>query len=513
MYSVLRGFVILYLLCVSLVSVAQTRTRIVQHQVGEQETVYGLAQKYNTTVEKIYEINSWARSGIKVGDKLIIYTGNAHKLDEAKAVATKPSTGKHQMPSGGELKHTIEAGETLYRITRIYGISEQDLMRANPGISSSNFPIGVVLRIPRGGLSKDVASSERKANDSKQDSIQTREERIAEVRPVKVLLMLPFRKATRYLEFYQGFLMGMTELKKDGINIQVTALEADNDEAVTEHIFAGEVQGYDFVIGGVTEEQNRMLAQAVRTGYYIVPFSDVHEVNSSRLIQLNQTQSEVMDRVIPEFVRRYEGRTIVFTRRNDDAESSFVQKLKRALQTAGVSYKTINVSNSNLALMLGRDDVVVPCTPDRSLAEMSLRAMGSDNQEATVFGYPQWQSYGDSFVRLLHERGGTIYSTFYFDKHTSEAKQFLTRFNAWYNKRVMDSYPKYSVLGYDVARYFVRAYAAYGSAFISNGGQLPSDGLQMDIEVEKSTLHDGYSNSRFYFVSYERDGSITRYSY
>lgn len=108
--------------------------------------------------------------------------------------------------------------------------------------------------------------------------------------------------------------------------------------------------------------------------------------------------------------------------------------------------------------------------------------------------------------------GTTIYSTFFFDKQTSEAKQFLTKFNAWFNKRVTDSYPKYSVLGYDVARYFIRASAAYGNNFIQNGSQLPSDGLQLDIEVEKSMSHDGYTNSRFYFVTFEQDGTINRQS-
>ena len=160
---------------------------------------------------------------------------------------------------------------------------------------------------------------------------------------------------------------------------------------------------------------------------------------------------------------------------------------------------------------MGRDVVVVPTTADKDLAFAVMQSLGN-NRACSVFGYPQWQSYGDAFLRQAHQHGTTIYTTFFFDKNTSEAKQFLTKFNAWYNKRVTDSYPKYSVLGYDVARYFIRANAAYGNNFINNGSRLPSAGLQMDIEVLPSKTHRGYTNSRFYFVTFEQDGTTSKQS-
>lgn len=475
---------------------AQSSRRVIEHQVKDNETIYSIAQKYGTSATKVLDINPWAKNAIKAGDKLIIVTSTDYKPQEP----TTPSTGK------GVSQHIIEAGETLYRIARKYNVSEEDIIKLNPGISAYNFPIGVTLRIPANSRRTDATNRDTTKSDYK----TTDETEVEETARVKVLLILPFRKATRYLEFYQGFLMGITDLKKDGINIHLTALEANDDEAVANHIFSGAIQDHDLVIGGVTEEQTKILAQANRIGMYVVPFTDIQGINNSRLIQINQSPSEVIGRVIPEFINKYRGKTVVFARRHEDADDAFAARLKRALRENSISYQSVNISTSSLS-NLSKNVVVVPSTPDKDLAEAVMNSLGG-NTQCSVFGYPQWQSYGDGFIRQAHMHGTTIYSTFFFDKQTSEAKQFLTKFNAWFNKRVTDSYPKYSVLGYDVARYFIRASAAYGNNFIQNGSQLPSDGLQLDIEVEKSMSHDGYTNSRFYFVTFEQDGTINRQS-
>jgi spore germination protein YaaH len=48
----------------------------------------------------------------------------------------------------GQTFHTIQAGETLYRLTVIYNVSAKSILDANPGLSADNFRIGQVVRIP-----------------------------------------------------------------------------------------------------------------------------------------------------------------------------------------------------------------------------------------------------------------------------------------------------------------------------------------------------------------------------
>ena len=127
--------------------------RIVEHRVKGNETVYSIAQTYRTSIEKVFELNPWAKGSIKPGDKLIIYTGADYKKEASNNATSTTATvapikTQPQNDKKGS-KHTIEAGETLYRIARNYGVSEEALISANPGISAYNFPVGMVLNIPK----------------------------------------------------------------------------------------------------------------------------------------------------------------------------------------------------------------------------------------------------------------------------------------------------------------------------------------------------------------------------
>ena len=44
--------------------------------------------------------------------------------------------------------HTIARGETLYRLTIMYGVTAQEICDANPGLSAENFKAGTIVLIP-----------------------------------------------------------------------------------------------------------------------------------------------------------------------------------------------------------------------------------------------------------------------------------------------------------------------------------------------------------------------------
>ena len=168
-------------------STLSAQKRIVEHRVKDNETVYSIAQTYRTSIEKVFELNPWAKGSIKPGDKLIIYTGADYKK-EAPTTTASPTTNtattvkaQPQQDKKGN-RHRIEAGETLYRIARNYGVSEEALISANPGISAYNFPVGLVLNIPT--KSQEVS----KSNNT--DTTNVRTEVVKNIDRVKVLLML-----------------------------------------------------------------------------------------------------------------------------------------------------------------------------------------------------------------------------------------------------------------------------------------------------------------------------------
>lgn len=128
------GFLICFL--VSTVSYSQeigeevrNDTTFKVHVVEQGNTLYGLKQKYSTTIESIIKANPGAEDGIQVGQKLYIPI--------AYNQAAKPSSKKH----------TVKQSETLFGISRQYDVTVDDLIKANPD-AEAGLQIGQELIIP-----------------------------------------------------------------------------------------------------------------------------------------------------------------------------------------------------------------------------------------------------------------------------------------------------------------------------------------------------------------------------
>ena len=51
-------------------------------------------------------------------------------------------------PLKGQTTHKVAAGETLYGLAVNYGVSQEELIKANPGIESSGLKAGQTIVVP-----------------------------------------------------------------------------------------------------------------------------------------------------------------------------------------------------------------------------------------------------------------------------------------------------------------------------------------------------------------------------
>lgn len=63
-------------------------------------------------------------------------------------LATEDSIGVEVVDGKTYVLHRIEQGETLYRISVNYTVSVDDILKANPGLESSVYKAGQVIRVP-----------------------------------------------------------------------------------------------------------------------------------------------------------------------------------------------------------------------------------------------------------------------------------------------------------------------------------------------------------------------------
>lgn len=150
MYFSISYLIFLIALTLTQPSLKAQGKRVLEYQVRSHEATHSILQPDLSSADEVYDLNSWSHLETTTGDKVspILNGPNDYQITED---TTKRST-----------QHIISAGETLYKIALNYGISEEELIRANSGISRTYFPIGRVLRIPQN-------KSDKKAKDAQEN--------------------------------------------------------------------------------------------------------------------------------------------------------------------------------------------------------------------------------------------------------------------------------------------------------------------------------------------------------
>jgi LysM repeat protein len=135
---VIIGLLIFTLLINALPGAAQDDPGPLTHVVQANENLYRIALNYNISVEALMQANGLTDPDLVMeGTTLIIPIGSSAPV----AVAANPA------PAAGT--HTVAPGETLLQIARRYGLTVDDLIRANNIINPSLITVGQVLVIPR----------------------------------------------------------------------------------------------------------------------------------------------------------------------------------------------------------------------------------------------------------------------------------------------------------------------------------------------------------------------------
>ncbi|NDV78620.1 LysM domain-containing protein [Dysgonomonas sp. 511] len=550
---------------------------IITYTVKKGDTVFGIANAHGTTVEEIYELNPKAAKGIKEGDKL--------KIKKSRKAA------RHS-------NHLIESGETLFSVSRMYSISENELRNANPGLDKATFRTGKTIKIPvyentatvatkvatvtattasptthkvgkgetlygigkkydvpvasllganpqlEGGVLKEgniinipakntagttTTASVIRTNDGTQTSVLDIPF-ASSGETVKVGILLPFLeekgniKKDKLIEYYEGFLLSLETLKKKGLNAEVYTFDIGNSsstERLESLLETAELRSLHLIIGGVSKEQIAKISTfSKKTGIkYAIPFGTSKEMLSTpSLYQMTSLHSNLYDEINAGFIKQFNDYNIVFVSesgsKND--KEDFVKQLKKALTESSVTFKTIDGSDNLLAdiknsLNIFKKNILVPTSAsEATLRKILSSAKTLSGESFTLFGYPEWQTYTQHLADL-QKYNSYIYSIFYLNEQDQAVQEVASEYKKWYNKEIINSFPKYAYLGYDTGLYFFSALNKYGSDFSPHikGFSVPT--LQSAIHFEnKDDKNSGFVNKGLYFIQFKSNGSVAK---
>jgi LysM repeat protein len=112
--------------------------RFIVHTVQQGQTLYAVARANAVTVEELLSANPGAADGLSIGEELLI----PQDAVDRKAMKTAPA-----LSNDGVLRHTVQRKETLFGVSRTYGVDVNALIAANPE-ATSGLREGMVLVVP-----------------------------------------------------------------------------------------------------------------------------------------------------------------------------------------------------------------------------------------------------------------------------------------------------------------------------------------------------------------------------
>jgi cell wall-associated NlpC family hydrolase len=136
-------------------TVVEHKEEFITHVVTSKETLYSISKKYGVTMETICETNPELKtSNLRKGAKLKIPNDSQEtSVTDSKEIVEndiQESSKANELNTQNGVVHKVLPKETLFRISKQYGVSVTDLQKLNPGIENG-LPVGYDLILKKEG--------------------------------------------------------------------------------------------------------------------------------------------------------------------------------------------------------------------------------------------------------------------------------------------------------------------------------------------------------------------------
>ena len=504
------------------------------HTIQAGETLYRLSVKYNVTTQAICEANpGLSSSNFRSGQVIVIPVQSQSPVLETSqpTVKDEPTEKKNDWKD----MHKVERKETIYSISREYGITEEELIAANPELKKGKLKRGTFLFIPYGKNDRKEQSTENVTKELTNEEIFNQYESTQkDINTIKAAVMIPFMtgQATnkddqiRMVEFYEGFLMAVDSLKKQGVSIDLYAYDTKGSSATTKNILAKkEMKDMDIIFGPAkTQNIDELAAFADKNNIrLVIPFTPkVDEVfNNPHIYQVNTPQSYLYSEVYEHFTRKFTDSNVIFLNAgNGDIEKDeFVKGMKTELKNKGIKYRDFIVTDNFYEITTVMDtlknNVFIPTSGKSTalvkiLPQLTQIRRERPNYQINLFGYPEWQTYTNDYLASFYEIGTYFYSSFYTNNLFPAAINFTHSYRRWYSKDMANIYPKYGMLGYDIAYFFLKGLSKYGNKLEENLSSIHVTPIQTGFKFERVNNWGGFINRKVFFVHFSKDYELIK---
>lgn len=429
------------------------------------------------------------------------------------------SVGVAQAQESGQIRglHKVKKKETIFGISRMYDITIEQLMKANPEMNEPGYELkkGTVLRIPFSSQTVEASVAKQPTEDGADDMRK---------RAIRLGVMLPLHDINgdgkRMVEYYRGVLMACDSIKQLGISVDVHAWNTPEDGDITPVLNDENAAKCDVIIGPLYSKQMAAISAFVEKHKIklLIPFSiNAPQLADNKYIyQVYQSRTFQDDATINHFVKGFKKHHVVIIDCNDSTsqKGSFTAALRRQIEQENMECSITNLKSTegdfSKAFSRTKANVVILNTgrsPELGIAFSKLNGLKVTDPDLVInmFGYTEWLMYTRTHLDNFYKFNTYIPSVFYYNPLSASTKRLQQKFRWNFHTDMQGSLPRFAITGFDHAYFFLTGLHREGKMFLGEKSNM--DYVQTPLQFERYG-NGGLRNNTQLFVHYTPDSRV-----
>lgn len=511
------------------------------HTIESGETLYRLTVKYNVSAKDICDANpGLSAENFRIGQVIRIpsSTDAATATTNNTGLSATSPTGNTfvQAPVQSRCRdmHKVKRKETVFSISRKYGITEAELIAANPELQGENkIKKGSFLCIPYPSTQIQQNTHPQATAPSDSELFSENKKSNERINVIKAAVILPFlsdgaskSESAKMVEYYEGFLMAVDSLKRTGTSIDLfTYSTGPSTSSLNSILGKNEMKDMDIIFGPLHQQHIKPLADFADKHdiRLVIPFTskDNTVFRNPSVYQINTPQSYLYSEVYDHFVRQFPNANVIFIEASQDTKdkAEFIKGLKEELRNRSIPTKSLKedatVESMKAVLRNDRENIFIPTSGSnitliKILPQLTLLVREQPDSRVHLFGYPEWQTYTKDHLEAFFELDTYFYSSFYTNNLLPAAITFTKSYRKWYGKEMDERYPKFGMLGFDTGYFFLKGLSRYGSGLEKNLDKMDLVPIQTGFKFQRVNNWGGFINRKVFFVRFTKNFELIK---
>lgn len=510
------------------------------HTITPGETLYRLTVKYNVSAKDICDANpGLSADNFRIGQVILIpsptTTATTATTGTTEPTGTSAGNTAIQGPVQSRCRdmHKVKRKETVFSISRKYGITEDELIAANPELKGENkIKRGTFLCIPYPSpqVQQEARPQTVPSNSELFSENSKSNERISTIKAAVILPFLPDgaskSESAKMVEYYEGFLMAVDSLKRTGTSVDLYTYSTGSAASSLNSILGkSEMKNMDIIFGPLHQQHIKPLADFADKHdiRLVIPFTskDNTVFRNPSVYQINTPQSYLYSEVYDHFVRQFPNANVIFIEAAQGTadKAEFIKGLKDELRNRSIPMKSLKedatVESLKAVLRDDRENIFIPTSGSnitliKILPQLTLLVREKPESRVHLFGYPEWQTYTKDHLEAFFELDTYFYSSFYTNNLLPAAINFTKSYRRWYGKDMDERYPKFGMLGFDTGYFFLKGLSRYGSGFEKHLNEMELIPIQTGFKFQRVNNWGGFINRKVFFVRFTKNFELIK---